>query len=214
MNRDLADLRVNYSLAGLLEEDMLGNPFKQFEKWFSEAKAAEILEPNAMIVSTVGDDGMPDSRTVLLKGLTENSFVFYTNYGSAKAHQMDEHKHCAILFLWLDLQRQVRIKGRVVKVSREESLQYFRSRPRESQIGAWTSPQSKVISSRAEIEQLFQDNLRRFEGVDDIPLPDFWGGYEVIPTELEFWQGRPSRLHDRIKYTKVQGAWSMNRLAP
>jgi len=214
MNRDIADLRINYSMAGLLEQDMLTNPFEQFKKWFDEAKSADVLEPNAMIVSTAGNDGMPDSRVVLLKDLTQHSFVFYTNYNSIKAHQIDEHLHCALLFLWLDLERQVRIKGRAAKVGTEESLKYFRSRPRESQIGAWTSPQSKVISSRAEIEQLFQDNLRKFDGVDEIPLPEFWGGYEVIPTEIEFWQGRPNRLHDRIKYNKDKDSWTMSRLAP
>jgi pyridoxamine 5'-phosphate oxidase len=214
MNRDLADLRVNYSMAGLLEEDMLSNPFDQFTKWFVQAKEAKILEPNAMILSTVGDDGLPDSRTVLLKDLTDRSLIFYTNYSSIKAQQIDGHLHCALLFLWLDLERQVRIKGRVAKIDKEQSFLYFKSRPRESQIGAWTSPQSSVISSRDEIEQLFKDNLRRFENVEEIPLPEFWGGYEVIPTEIEFWQGRPNRLHDRIKYNKDKESWTMSRLAP
>lgn len=212
MKIDLASLRQNYSMASLDIKDVSSDPFDQFKKWFEEAKASEIKEPNAMILATCGDDMMPEARVVLLKAL-DHGFVFYTNYESSKGLQLFENPNCALLFSWLDLERQIRIKGKIEKVSREEAKEYFSSRPRLSQIGAWSSNQSKVISSREALELSFDEKTKEF-GDEEIPLPAYWGGYRVLPHQIEFWQGRRSRLHDRILYCKDKTSWTMCRLSP
>lgn len=214
MNRELADMRVNYAMKSLDIEDIDENPIKQFQNWFEEAKLSQIKEPNAMILSTVDINLQPDARTVLLKGIENNTFVFYTNYSSAKGNQLENSQLCALTFLWLELERQVRIKGTCCKVSQEITDSYFQSRPRESQIGAWSSPQSQKITSRKELEDIFATNVEKFKNTEVIPTPNFWGGYCVIPREIEFWQGRPNRLHDRLKYQRVGETWEIVRLAP
>uniref|UniRef100_UPI001180AEAD pyridoxamine 5'-phosphate oxidase n=2 Tax=Marinicella litoralis TaxID=644220 RepID=UPI001180AEAD len=193
--------------------DLLSNPLQQFEKWFQQARTAELKEVNAMSIATVRADGMPQVRTVLLKIFDERGFVFFTNYNSAKSQEIQSNPKASILFPWLDLERQVRISGAVEKVSKVESLKYFASRPRGSQLGAWISEQSQVISSRKVLTTLLNQIKDKFkEG--EVPLPDAWGGYRIIPESYEFWQGRASRLHDRFKYTKDKDHWLINRLAP
>jgi pyridoxamine 5'-phosphate oxidase len=214
MNRNIAEMRVNYAMQSLDIVDVDPNPIIQFEKWFADAVAAEIKEPNAMLLSTVDHDLFPDSRIVLLKGVENAGFVFYTNYLSTKGIQLANNNQCSLTFLWLGLERQVRIKGVCEKVDQTTTDAYFQSRPRDSQIGAWTSPQSEIISSRKELEDLFAANVEKFKDLEVIPTPNFWGGYCVIPTEIEFWQGRPNRLHDRIRYISTENGWDLNRLAP
>lgn len=214
MEIDIASLRVNYAQTSLDITDVDPNPFHQFSKWFKEASQSKVKEPNAMVLSTCGKDNFPDSRTVLLKGFDENGFTFYTNYDSDKGKQLAENNQCTLLFLWLDLERQVRIKGTASKVNRSESEEYFHSRPRESQIGAWTSPQSKEIPSRQYLETKYTTEVEKFADQEVISLPDFWGGYQINPIEFEFWQGRPSRLHDRISYKRTEDNWNIVRLAP
>ena len=212
--KDIASIRKEYTQAELDEQSVLKNPFEQFEKWFQEALDSQIVEPAAMVLSTVNPDGQPFQRTVLLKTFNEKGFVFYTNYESRKAGHLDVNPRASLLFPWYSLERQVAITGVVKKVSSKESLQYFLSRPRGSQLGAWVSNQSEVITSRSILEtKLFQMKQKFKKG--KIPLPDYWGGYRVIPDSIEFWQGRKSRLHDRIFFQKeAEGSWSISRLSP
>lgn len=214
MNRDIASIRRDYQLASLDEATSSLHPMDQFEHWWEEAIASNIDEVNAFVLSTINAAGAPSSRVVLLKNLTPQGFVFYTNYESAKGKEIEANPLVAINFFWKELERQVRITGTIKKVSTEESEQYFHSRPLGSQVGAWSSPQSQVIPNRAYLEGLMAANEEKYkEGV--VPLPPHWGGYIVHPTHVEFWQGRSSRLHDRIKYTlEANGQWTKVRLAP
>ena len=213
---EIAAMREEYGSRELRRADLAENPFLQFEHWFAEAREVQIYEPNAMVLSTVGLTGCPASRTVLMKFFDENGFVFYTNYGSAKAREMEATPHASLLFPWLTLERQVRIEGRVEKVSAAESLKYFASRPRESQIGAWVSEQSSVIDSRSLLLNKMAELKARFKG-GEVPLPSFWGGYRVLPERIEFWQGDKGRVHDRFLYSCDQAeanGWRIERLAP
>ncbi|MFE4106886.1 pyridoxamine 5'-phosphate oxidase [Almyronema epifaneia] len=211
---NIADLRREYTQAGLQRQTLSVDPYKQFELWFQQACTAELLEPNAMILATATAAAAPFQRTVLLKYFDSSGFVFFTNYGSRKAQQISENAQVSLLFLWLPLERQLHITGKAFRVSTAESLKYFLSRPRGSQLGAWTSQQSTVISSRQLLEMQFEEMKRKFTN-REIPLPDFWGGYRVVPTSFEFWQGRPNRLHDRFLYTLAEaGDWHIQRLSP
>ena len=209
----IADLRKNYTQAGLLESDIVANPFEQFKLWFEQAVAADILEPNAMTVATVTDQGKPSARIVLLKDFDDRGFVFYTNYNSQKGVELQKCPHAALVFLWGDLERQVRIEGKIEFVSESEATGYFHSRPASSQLGAWASDQSTVIADRSILEQKLQQLEVEYQD-RQIPKPPHWGGVRVIPQEIEFWQGRPSRLHDRLRYQLVEGKWQIDRLAP
>jgi len=213
-NNTIADIRKDYKQQTLSRNDIANNPFAQFDKWWADAIASEIDEVNAMTLATVGNNGRPSARIVLLKGYDDNGFVFFTNYNSHKGLQIEQNPFVGLCFFWKELERQVRIEGIIEKVSAETSDEYFNSRPVGSRIGAWASPQSKVISSRDEIET----NVKKLEEKytnSNIERPPHWGGYIVKPVLVEFWQGRPSRLHDRIQYTKAEdGAWNIERLAP
>jgi len=211
---DIHALREEYKIGELRRKDLQDDPFQQFETWFQQACNAELLEPNAMTLATVSDRGQPFMRTVLLKYFDNNGFVFFTNYESRKAHQIEANPHVSILFTWLPLQRQVHITGIAEKVTTEESWQYFTSRPRGSQLGAWTSQQSSIISSRQLLLMQFEKIKQKFlDG--EIPLPDFWGGYRIVPDSFEFWQGCTNRLHDRFLYTLQEDkSWQIHRLAP
>jgi pyridoxamine 5'-phosphate oxidase len=212
MNK-IADLRKNYTQAGLVESDLIANPYQQFQLWFEQAVAADILEPNAMTVATVTAEGKPSARIVLLKAVDDRGFVFYTNYNSQKGIELQHCPHAALVFLWGDLERQVRIEGKTEFVSESEATAYFHSRPVSSQLGAWASAQSTVIGDRSILEQRLQQLEIEYQAAV-IPKPPHWGGVRVIPQEIEFWQGRPSRLHDRLRYQLVEGNWQIDRLAP
>ncbi len=213
IRKQVADIRVDYTKGALDEAQVSSDPILQFEQWFQEAIKSEVLEPNAMSLGTVLN-GRPAVRIVLLKGFDENGFVFYTNYESRKAKEITGEPHAALTFFWPELQRQIRIEGHIVKVSPKESDDYYASRDRLSRLGAWASPQSSVIDDRSELETLVNEVNARFEGQEEIPRPDHWGGYRVVPDYLEFWQGRSSRLHDRITYKKEAGSWKIERIAP
>lgn len=214
MEKPLADLRENYGYGALVEEDCPNEPMPLFEKWLGEAMKSVQLEPNAMTLVTVAPNGQPSARTVLLKGITDNGgFLLFTHYTGKKGKEMEENNRVCLLFWWRELERQVRIEGRANKVSREKSEAYFHTRPLGSQIGAAASPQSEVIS-REDLLKNFEQLQHQYENAKNIPLPENWGGYEVIPELIEFWQGRPNRLHDRIQYTKQDGSWKIERLAP
>jgi pyridoxamine 5'-phosphate oxidase len=212
---NIENFREDYRSRTLEIENTFPDPLQQFALWMEETVAAKIQEPNAMTLSTVNSQGKPSARIVLLKGLQDGAFVFYTNYESQKAQDLAAHPFAALTFLWKEAERQVRIEGRIEKVSIDESTRYFQSRPKGSQIGAWASPQSQVIPDRQVLEEAVQ-NLEKIHQHDDfLPLPPNWGGYALIPDMVEFWQGRSSRLHDRIRYRLDEdGAWMRERLAP
>jgi len=211
---DLGALRKEYKTRGLDREDLLPDPIDQFAGWFAQAQEAGLTEPNAMSLATADAQGQVSLRTVLLKLFDRQGFVFFTNYNSRKAQDIAANACVALLFPWLDLERQVKIRGRASRVSTAESLRYFSSRPRGSQIGAWVSDQSQVLSSRKVLEMKLLEMKRKF-GEGKIPLPDFWGGYRVEPVSIEFWQGRESRLHDRFVYTRqADSTWTIERLMP
>jgi len=209
---DVAALRRNYTRDGLRRGDLDADPVGQFRKWFGEAVAAELVEPNAMVLSTT-DGVRPSSRTVLLKAYDERGFVFFTNYESRKAKDIAADAHVSLLFPWYPLERQVGILGRAERISAAESLAYFTSRPHGSRLGAWVSQQSAVINSRKFLEMKWDEMKRKFSD-GEIPLPSFWGGFRVVPSEVEFWQGRENRLHDRFRYSRAGATWTIERLAP
>jgi pyridoxamine 5'-phosphate oxidase len=214
MPTTIADLRKDYSAQSLSETDIASNPIQQFEKWWQQAINSQIEEPNAMTVATASCDGLPSARILLLKGFDEKGFVFFTNYKSYKAMQLEENPRACLVFFWKELERQVRIIGLVKKVSEEESDFYFNSRPKASRIGALASPQSQVVVNREWIDNKYLELLENYKNTDP-QRPEHWGGYRVQPIIVEFWQGRPSRLHDRIQYTLDEsGVWKIERLAP
>jgi pyridoxamine 5'-phosphate oxidase len=210
---DVAALRRDYALATLDERDVDTDPIRQFERWFADAAAARVPEPNAMTLSTATRDGVPSARIVLLKGVDANGFAFYTDYRSRKGAELAENPLAALTFLWKEIERQVRITGSVSRVSTEESEAYFRTRPPGSRLGAWASHQSAVLASREELEARVRDVAVRFPD-GDVPLPPHWGGFRIAPDEIEFWQGRPSRLHDRLLYRRGERDWEICRLSP
>lgn len=213
MHHDIAKLRKEYQREELSEDSVSLHPIEQFHQWFTEALSSDLPEPTAMTLATASAEGMPSARTVLLKGVDDAGFVWYTNYASEKGQQLEQNPVAALLFFWPELERQIRVTGTVERLTREESEIYFHSRPRESQLGAWASQQSTVVVSRDSLDASYASVQEKFrEG--DVPLPPTWGGYRLIPSAIEFWQGRPSRMHDRIRYRKDGDAWCIERLAP
>lgn len=210
----ISDMRENYDRSTLDESHVDSDGMKQFHQWFEEARIEDVVEPNAMIMSTINKDGHPTSRTLLLKGLEEDGFLFYTNYNSDKAKEIANNPNISLCFLWKKVQRQVRIMGVASKTTKAQSEAYFQSRPKGSQIGAWVSPQSQVIENKEFLTKRKEEMIEKFKDVDAVPLPDFWGGYKLIPNQIEFWQGRPDRLHDRLRYTRINGSWKIDRIAP
>ena len=211
---NIADIRTDYQKAALDEHQAPSNPFHLFDTWFKDAIKAEVLEVNAMCLSTIGDGKHPDSRIVLLKGVSEDGFEFYTNYHSVKGQALMANPFCSLNFFWPEVERQVRVSGEAVKLSSEESDAYFASRPRGSQIGAWVSQQSEVLADRVQLEKQLAETEASFEG-KEIMRPPHWGGFCVKASKIEFWQGRPNRLHDRLQYELVEGkAWNLVRLSP
>ncbi len=215
MSKNIADLRKEYNLLGLLEKDILPNPLQQFHRWFQEALSSGLPEPNAMHISTVDANNRPSSRIVLLKELDEKGFLFYTNYHSKKGQDMEVNPYVSLTFFWVELERQVRIEGRAERVTQQESDDYFAIRPRGSQLGAWVSNQSEVLPNREILVDKLAAYEQKFEGMD-IPRPPHWGGYRVLPHRVEFWQGRPNRLHDRLSYEldAEKTTWAIERLSP
>jgi pyridoxamine 5'-phosphate oxidase len=212
-NQALQQLRRNYASQTLDERTALQDPLHQFNRWCDEAMAADVPEPNAMTLATAMVDFKPSARVVLLKGISHGGFVFFTNYMSRKGKELTWNPYASLVFFWPQLERQVRVEGRVEKIPREESEAYFKTRPRGSQIGAWVSRQSSAIENRATLENALVEIEKRFEG-HEVETPDRWGGYVVLPQRVEFWQGRPDRLHDRLQYTLEEKRWVMDRLAP
>lgn len=212
-DRELSQLRQEYAAGGLSEADLEAEPVAMFRRWLRDAVAAGLHEPNAMVVSTVVD-GRPSSREVLLKGLDERGFVFFTNYASRKGQELAANPACALLFPWHDLERQVRVQGTASRLDEAENAAYFATRPRASQLGAWASPQSQVVTSRAELDRRYDEVAARFPESDEVPLPPHWGGFRVLPDSVELWQGRRSRMHDRLHYRRDGAGWVVERLAP
>jgi pyridoxamine 5'-phosphate oxidase len=195
------------------EKNILANPFEQFALWFSDAQTAKVPKYEAMALATATAEGIPSVRMVLYKGIEQNGFIFFTNYHSRKANEIETNPHGALLFHWVELERQVRLEGSIERLNRQAAEKYFATRPRESQLGAWASKQSSILESREPLEQALQQYQKIYEG-NNIPLPEFWGGYRLLPTSFEFWQGQPRRLHDRIRYAKHDSCWRIERLAP
>lgn len=217
-SHDLGALRREYGEHGLDAPELAADPVTMFRRWFDDTVASGLHEPNAMVVATASAEGRPSARMVLLKGFDERGFVFFTNYDSRKAREIEANPAVSLLFPWHDLQRQVRVDGTASRVSVEESEAYFASRPRESRLGAWASPQSRVVASRSALDERYGGVLAQFADVDDVPLPPFWGGFRVAPEEVEFWQGRKGRMHDRLRYRRAEpdphAPWAVERLAP
>ncbi|EEF61016.1 pyridoxamine 5'-phosphate oxidase [Pedosphaera parvula] len=210
----IADLRREYTLAGLRRADLDQDAIKQFQKWFQQALAGKLTEPNAMTLATANKEGFPSARIVLLKGVDERGFTFFTNYESRKGRELTENPNASLVLYWPEMERQVNIAGTVTRVSREESALYFNSRPKGSRLAAWVSAQSEVIENRAALEEKLTSLSSQHAG-EEVPLPPFWGGYCLNPSRIEFWQGRPNRLHDRFRYLRqADGQWTIDRLAP
>lgn len=210
---ELAALRAEYGAAGLVESDAEPDPFAMFERWFLEVSAAGLHEPTAMVVATVSPDGQPSARYVLLKGVTDDGFAFFTNTRSRKGEDLAAEARCALLFPWHPLERQIRVEGVAVPLGVDEVASYFSGRPRGSQLGAHASHQSRVVAGRDELTQAFADAEREYDG-RPVPVPEEWGGYRVRPERFEFWQGRPGRMHDRLRYRRTDDGWTIERLAP
>lgn len=214
LKMSIADIRTDYKMQQLTEADVAATPKLQFDKWWNDAVNSDIHEVNAMTLATVNNEGVPDARVVLLKGYDEQGFVFFTNYNSTKGTELAQNNNACLVFFWKELERQVRITGTAEKISTEESIAYFNSRPDGSKVGAWASPQSLVVAGKAWLKETFEYYAERFKH-GEIPKPPHWGGYRVKPFKVEFWQGRPSRMHDRILYTlQTNGSWKIERLAP
>ncbi len=212
-NTDISRIRRDYSLTGLDEKTIDSNPFEQFSKWMEEAIKANVIDPSAMILATADKNANPSVRVVLLKGIDDDGFIFYTNYDSKKGRELIENPNASLLFFWKEFERQIRIYGKVEKVNAKQSEEYFHSRPYDSQLAAWVSDQSNIVPDRGYLEKRFVDMKIKYEG-KEVPLPPFWGGFKLIPDEFEFWQGRENRLHDRISYLKEKDKWKTVRLAP
>lgn len=214
-SRELGELRREYAAGGLDEDDLEADPITMFRRWLHDAVAAGVYEPNAVVVATASPEGLPSARMVLLKGLDERGFVFFTNYRSRKAGELAANPACALVFPWHPLERQVRVEGEAHLLDAAENDAYFAGRPRSAQVGAWASPQSQVVPDRLELEERYRQTAARFDG-SDVPRPEGWGGYRVAPHSVEFWQGRVGRMHDRLRYRQggQGGAWVVERLAP
>lgn len=212
--QEIQDIRRDYKKQVLDETDLLDDPIALFSKWFEEAVRADVTDVNAMTLATSDRSGQPMTRIVLLKGIEHGGFVFYTNYESQKAAHIEENNRVALCFYWPELERQVNISGKARKLPVEVSEEYFKGRPYESRIGAWASHQSKPVASRAQLEAQYEDMRGEYPDSDKVPMPPFWGGYVVIPSRIEFWQGRPGRLHDRFEYKRKDDTWDLNRLSP